>query len=482
MPAELHPLVFNGINASTGHPLSPPLELEQIIRLACGEAWDPEHLRDLKDHHQQLLEDGMDVIFGVDVKRLSESGWGVIFPHGASDAIREALAPLLAHRRSKAASNNEHLYQELVYHPKESKAKFLSRHQVGPGPVDPRELPYYLLLVGSPEEIPFSFQYQLDVQYAVGRIHFETLEEYSHYAHSVVAAEEQTPARPRTMTLFGVANPDDKATARSLRNLVEPLAKDLAATWGPDSPHLLPQQASWDFEMAIGEQATKARLKDLLGGHSTPALLFTAGHGLGFNVDDPRQLQHQGALLCQDWPGPRRWRKRIPPEHYFSADDLGEKVDLSGLISFHFACYSMGTPRFDDYAHRRSSRRQIAPQSFLARLPQRLLSHAHQGALAVVGHVDRAWSYSFDWPDAPQQLKVFTSVFSRLFDGYPIGAAMELFNQRYAEISSDLSSQIEDVKYGGQPDLLNLPSLWTANNDARAYIVLGDPAVRLRTS
>jgi carboxylesterase type B len=151
------------------------------------------------------------------------------------------------------------------------------------------------------------------------------------------------------------------------------------------------------------------------------------------------------------------------------------------LITFHFACYGAGTPRFDEYAHCATGRRQLTPRSFIARLPQRLLAGPSRGALAVVAHIDRVWSYSFDWPQAPQQLNVFTSTFGRLFDGYPIGAAMEPFNQRYAELSSDLSSEIEEVKYGGEPDFLNLPGLWTANNDARSYVVLGDPAVRLTT-
>ena len=63
--------------------------------------------------------------------------------------------------------------------------------------------------------------------------------------------------------------------------------------------------------------------------------------------------------------------------------------------------------------------------------------------------------------------------------GIPIGAALEVFNQFYASIAVMLSNELEDLKFDRIPDDIELARLWTANNDARNFIILGDPAVRL---
>jgi hypothetical protein len=123
--------------------------------------------------------------------------------------------------------------------------------------------------------------------------------------------------------------------------------------------------------------------------------------------------------------------------------------------------------------------RALAPEAFVARLPQKLLGHPGGGALAVIGHVERTWAYSFLGKRSLSQLEAFENTLRLLMDGYPVGAAMESFNQRYGEISADLTLMIQRMGYGEKLSQEDLAGLWTANNDARNYAVMGDPAVRL---
>lgn len=484
MDPEQDRLVFNGISGVTGLDLQEPMTSRELALRLLGrklpEEQDEPLRADLSWRRGTDVEQHLAVEEGVDPTNLAETGWGVIFRADADPAVRVALSELLAYRREQAGV----LYKEFVgrkgYSPGMSKNRFLINNGAAPGPVVPTLMPYYLLIVGSPEEIPFGFQYQLDVEHAVGRVHFERpdgsedLEAYASYAHSVVEAERGAGRRPRRAVFVGVRTEGDEATQRSAEDLVRPLADFVRA-----------QQTGWDVSDYIGpEQATKPRLKALLGGADTPGVLFWAGHGVGFPNGHPLQIPNQGALLCQEWPGRGAISAggKLTEEYYLSAGDIEDSADLLGLLAFQFACYGAGTPRSDQYAHLSfAAPKEIAARSFVARLPQRLLGHPKGGALAVVGHVERAWTCSFRWGNRPA-LAVFEGLLLRLLAGKPIGLAMEYFNGRYAELASDLTALLQEYRWETDEDQiphLEIAKLFLNQNDARAYVIVGDPAVRL---
>ena len=418
------------------------------------------------------------VVEWVDPTDLAQAGWGIIFPYEDPHlpqwvpAIKEGLGPLLALRQSQAGPHFRIYEGAEGYRPNESASDFVARHGARVSdPADPEKVPYYLLVVGSPVEIPFHFQYQLDVQYAVGRIDFgRDPEFYANYARSVVAAETGGLHPAPRATFFGVSNPDDRATELSANYLVAPLAQRIREQ----------HSDRWRVDIVLREEAGREQLKRLLGAE-TPALLFAACHGVEFPKDDPqgRQVRHQGALICREWLGPEAGRGEIPRESYVAGEDLASDADLRGLVAFFFACYSAGTPRFDEYKKLafRDGLETTTDEPFTAALPMAMLGLA-KGALAVVGHVERAWGLSFLGPRRTEQIAVFQSAVERLLKGHPLGSAMEYFNGRYAAVATELTAVLDRAQWE-EPDPFEVSEMWAANNDARGYIVLGDPAVRL---
>lgn len=510
-------LVFNGINAVTGDYGRPPMPAQELATLIQGNP-SPEDYRafvayqrrlsalsDLEDRLQRVTEAELELqaveaevelqalkrkISGTpmpmkpgagDPSRVEDGGWAVIFPADMNptlrEQIKEALQPLLELRKSQAGDLFRLCEGSSAYRPGERKDQYCNRLGIAPGVADPLEFPYYVMLVGTPEDIPYSFQYQLDVMRGVGRLDFEDdVDAYAAYARQVVAAETGQVRLSRRMALFGTENPGDKATHLSARYLVRPLFENLTGAPGPQE---LALQYPWQIaDPYIGDgQATRAQLVDLLGRNqeSTPSLLFTATHGLEFPADHPNQLRHQGALLCQDWAGPGH---RVTRDTYLAGEDLGA-ANLLGMIAMLFACYGAGTPALDQFAMQAFKvRERIAPRSFTAALPRQML---RQGALAVIGHVERAWGYSFISPRGHVEHQAFVTALRALMNGQPVGLATDAsFNLRYAGMSSDLSAALEELRW--DPDYLSpyeLAHRWTASNDARSYTVIGDPAVRI---
>lgn len=193
------------------------------------------------------------------------------------------------------------------------------------------------------------------------------------------------------------------------------------------------------------------------------------------------QKTTQGALVCGDWPG----EGPAKSSHYFAARDLPEKAHLKGRIFILFGCHTAGTPRLDSFEQEPAEERRVLTDNpFVAPLPQAMLSHPEGGALAVIAHVERAFpGHIFPTGKLGKsfhdfQIDTFEDTISGLLNGATIGLAMEAFGQRQADIATRL---VANHLQPGDNDLktVGITHLWLAYNDARSYIVLGDPAVRL---
>jgi hypothetical protein len=466
-------IYVNGIDYDTGEYAFKPISIEEMANYVLirprAEAFSNLHVESPRS---------FGIPFGMDPQKLDETGWGIIFHEDTPPDVRAALGPLIEARRKQAGDR----LKVLDFRKGEQTRSWYQRHRMSAGNIDPEIVPYYLLLVGSPEFIPYEFQYLLGVEYAVGRLSFEKAGDYERYAHSIIAYETDKAApNKKEIAYWGTRHLGDPATNLSASLLIEPLANGIAGAAGA-LKRPIHADVGYGRTLRLGEDATKAALLETLHANEAPAMLFTASHGMAVRSGQPKQRTDQGALLCQDWPS----FGSVKAEHILAAADIADDANVSGLVAFVFACYGAGTPDVDQFLMDLNQAGQappLAPQPFIAALPQRLLAHPNGSALAVIGHVDRAWGLSIQAPKIQDaQIGTFRSSIGYMLSGFPIGHAMcGQFGARFAALSSALSSATSPTAPRGmQLSDRDLVTYWLERNDAQNYVMLGDPAVRIR--
>lgn len=418
-----------------------------------------------------------DLPSGTNPHNLAQTGWGYVVHEDEDPQVLWKLDRLIEWRRQQAGP----LFKAVRYKDEGSVSSFLwNEIGLSPGVIDVKVMPYYLLIIGGPEKVPFEIQYALSINHAVGRVCFEDPEDYRRYADAVVEAEENGVPLPRQACLFSVEKAGD-ATELLAKHLVEPLK----TRW--------PGETGWQLEVCHGFQSRKQDVLAKLNGAEPPGLLMVSSHGAKSEARGAAQEAEQGALLCQ-----RRADALDLPEdaHLLTAAELepnagreGE-LDLLGLVAFLFGCYTAGTPARDNFPQEpdvrgkalRAKPGELSDRPFVARLPQALL---RRGALAVVGHVDRGWTLSFWWQHQSEGSGAVASLedcLRQLLAGDRLGHAMRPLNRRYNALGAHLSRSLGEARERKEEEISKrledeIGFCYTAHHDARNFIILGDPAI-----
>ena len=476
-----YPLLVNALTGTA----APPLPLENIAGLTG----------DLPGADQRIANSthlGTDYSVD-DPNDLTQTGWGVIFASDADPAVQTQLQPLIDLRKQQVqdptllkiyAGNTGVL-------PGQTAASWAQQRGVSlTAPVNPYQggVPYYLLIVGSPDRISFEFQALLKMQWAVGRLYFDDVADYGRYAQAVAQYESSgfAPVQRKNAAVWVTRNYGDLATAM----LSGAISQDFL-----DSANQLGTRRQFTLNPFFNEKATKPQLVEILRGNvpgGPPAVIFTGSHGCDYSAADPAtQRRLQGSFATQEWVP----NTPVSALNQFSGDDVPADAKLLGAMGFLFACYSGACPAVNNYYFNKDgSPMKIAPAPIISRIPQVLLS---RGMLAVIAHIDMAFPYAFQDVAGTPQVQALRTPLELLMGGKRAGLAADALSIMWSSRSSQLAlvqaqtpapvavaasgSAAATAAPAPAPDpSAAIAQMTIARDDARNYIVLGDPATQLR--
>jgi hypothetical protein len=418
---------------------------------------------------------------GGDPASLRDQGWGVIAPIGeAGDRLLALVRPLLERRAADQERDKVPVYRVQPDLTAAAATAWIGGRLVGNELFD--QVPGYLLVLGRPDEVSFELQQELGVRFCVGRLGFDDDAGYEAYVAKLLAAERAPPRLPRAV--YFTARDGTPATELGRRLLMQPCLADAEQ-----------QRAAGRFDIAelvAIEDDDPGRAADrLLAAAAGAGVMFSCSHGAGAPPEGWSSPERRAALQGAPCLGGGR---------RLEAAEVARTPFVPGGVWLMFACFGAGTPRTSAYRHWLARLAEVGDHSgdlgpvlaslprdgepaFLAALPQAALANP-DGPLAVIGHLDLAWSYGFcdlDKMSRGERHRRFHELVGMLVRGSRVGLSLggSLMRAR-SQIHDEIVVAADQAAAASDADpRLRFGHRWMVRQDLAGYIALGDPAARL---
>jgi hypothetical protein len=428
---------------------------------------------------------------------LVSQGWALVAPASPEGARLEALVQALV--RVRAEEQQADVLSIRVPPGMDTAAASLWKKDVYPTLYDEDEArrPRYLLILGDLDHVSLDTQQVLAQDGLPGRLACASDGGYAAYVDKVLAWQRTPSPHDRARALFYTVHDGTGATTAGHAKLMQPCQERCVRT-ARDKARAFPASSV----EAHGAQTPDPDELLALAAVRHPSVLLSMSHGLGpprrrpWSPADARA--HQGTMS-------------FGSEGAIAAADVASAPFLPGGLWIYFACFGAGTPRTSAYHHwldmlAQHGMADLGPVSatlrgldqsggFVSGLAKAALANPN-GPLAMLGHIDLAWSYSYE------ELRVrgegdarrvtgsnrslnFFHLMTKLVAGERAGAASLGLRLALGDVGADLTAHYDRCKRAGvvegatSSDALALGNLWMLHQDLLGYALLGDPAVRL---